>query len=624
MALGAAAWAADASAPTTSTAAAVTTATSPTTEPQPATLPSNIQWETNLDDPPIGDPAALKGGTYNTFMEDYPLTFRLMGPNANDSFASWNRSYTMDFTLVTRHPNTDRFIPWMATHWSIADDHRTIYYKLRPEARWSDGHPVTAHDYVFTIEMMRSKDIVDPFYNTYVQTYFESAQAIDDHTLKVVGKQPSWRPLVDYALWPTPRHAIKLGPNWIKEANNTPQVTVGPYVISGVETGKRVVFSRIKNWWGEGRDYFKGMYNVDKIVIRVIPEERVLDYFKSGEIDFTLINTARIWHEGMNFPAIRNGWVHKKRVFVEMPQGLYGLAMNLENPLLHNRDFRTAIQYLFNFDAINKNLMYGDYYRMSSAFTGTEYANPNLKPYTFDPRKAKDHLAAAGFKKRGPDGFLVNERGQAARFTVSYPSKGLEPHLIVLQQYYKHFGVDMQLRLMDGGAAFNRLLERKYELAMISFSASFYPEPHQYFSSEFLKTTNNNNFWAFGRPDTDKLINTYRFSMDRQARLDAMWTLDQIIHDEAFYLPFWDAPYFRVLYWDKLCWPKSILPKRTNSPYTDWQVWWIDPAREKRLNEARRAGKPLGKPDPVDDHDPWGVKAALEAKEAAAKSEAKK
>jgi len=89
--------------------------------------------------PPIGSAQALRGGTLNTSMEAYPLTFRLVGPNSNDAFAGWNRRFTQNFTLVTRHPVTDRFMPWMATHWSVQDDQRTIYFRLDRDARFSDG-----------------------------------------------------------------------------------------------------------------------------------------------------------------------------------------------------------------------------------------------------------------------------------------------------------------------------------------------------------------------------------------------------------------------------------------------------------------------------------------------------
>ena len=89
---------------------------------------SKIVWETNNTDPPIGDPAARKGGTFYDNIEAYPLTFRLVGPNSNDAFAGWNRSYSMNFSLVVRHPTTDRYIPYMATAWSIQPDHKTVYY----------------------------------------------------------------------------------------------------------------------------------------------------------------------------------------------------------------------------------------------------------------------------------------------------------------------------------------------------------------------------------------------------------------------------------------------------------------------------------------------------------------
>jgi microcin C transport system substrate-binding protein len=162
--------------------------------PTAVTLPQDIAWETNYDDPPIGSPEAIRGGTINLPIYDYPLTFRLMGPNSNDAFAGWNRAFTMNFPLVGLHPVTDRYIPWMATEWSVQDDQRTVYFRLDPDARWSDGEPITADDYVFTLEMMRSEHIVDPFMSSYAEQFFESIDRIDDYTLRIVGTRPSWRP----------------------------------------------------------------------------------------------------------------------------------------------------------------------------------------------------------------------------------------------------------------------------------------------------------------------------------------------------------------------------------------------------------------------------------------------
>ena len=238
-----------------------------------ATLPADIRWITNEEDPPIGSAKALRGGTLNSSIDSYPLTFRLVGPNSNDAFAGWNRQFTMDFPLVIRHPSTDRFIPWMATHWAIAADQRTLYFKLDRDARFSDGKPVTAHDYVFTWRMMQSEHIVSPFHNSYAKRFFESVDAIDDHTLRIVGTRASWRPIEDYAgLWPTPSHATVLDADWVKRTNNQFQIAPGPYVIAEAVRGQSITFGRVPNWWGDGKKRFQGLFNFDRI--RLAPDSQ--------------------------------------------------------------------------------------------------------------------------------------------------------------------------------------------------------------------------------------------------------------------------------------------------------------------------------------------------------------
>ncbi|MCB2156739.1 extracellular solute-binding protein [bacterium] len=583
----------------------------------PEMAPEDIDWQTNYDDPPIGDPAALKGGTFFTYMDDYPLTFRLMGPNSNDSFAGWNRSFTMDFALVARHPETDNYIPWLATHWAVMDDNRTVYYKLDSDAKWSDGVPVTAKDVVFAWEMFKSPYIVDPFYNQYANDYYEEVKAIDDHVVKIVGRRPSWRPLADYNLFAMPAHFYTLDDNYVNDYNNKYPIVVGPYHITAAESGKKVVFSRIKDWWGKDKHYWKGMWNADEIVIKVIPVERALDYFQKGELSFYTVTTAAIWAEKLekdNFPPFGDGWVHKKREFVEVPSGIYGLNMNLSVPIFQNKHFRKALQYLFNFDELNQKLMYNAYYRQVSAFEGTEYENKDLKPYGFDPKKAREELIKAGYVKRGQDGIFINkDTGQRASFELIYGSKSMERHMTVIKEGYKKFGIEVNLKVLSPATAFEYGLERKFEMIMTGRTAGFYPSPYQYFSSEFVKTTNNNNIWGFGSPETDKLIDVYRFDMDKQKRMDAMHKLDEIIQDEAFYIPFWDAPYIRFMYWDNLCFPEGYFPRRTEQ-YTDWAVYWIDPDKEARLKEAMQAGTKLPF-DSVIDVDPYGLQAQYSTKE---------
>ena len=599
-----------------------------------ANLPDGIVWETNNEDPLIGSPAAIRGGTFNYPLGAYPLTFRLVGPNSNDAFAGWNRAFTMAFGLVGRHPVTDNFIPMMATHWSVQEDQRTIYFRLDPDARFSDGESVTAEDYVFTWRMMQSEHIVDPFYNSYAAQYYESVDRIDDYTLRIVGTRPSWRPIPDYAgLWPTPSHAVVLDEDWVSRTTNEFQVAVGPYVVSDVARGESVTFERVDDWWGDEKRYFIGQYNFDQIALRVIQPERSLDYLRLGELDMITENTARTWNEEYTFEAVRNGWLKRARVFVENPSGIYGLHMNLEAPIFRNKDFRKAMQHLFNFERLNRNLMFNEYFKQISFFEGTEYANPDLEPYTFDPVLAREYLERAGYRPpddtrngsflrgvwnalRGvivtrshTDGVLVNERGEPASFTVTYGSQGLTRHLTVMQQEYRRAGVDMRLQLLEPGTAFERGLERKYEMTLTNRTAGLYPAPRQYLHTEFQRETNNNDIWGFGTEEVDQLIRIYEEDLDFENRLDAVHRIDEIVSEEAFYIPFWMAPYIRIVHWDYLQFPEFYLPRRTQS-ITDWMVYWIDPERRATLEEAIANGEAIELDGEID-KDYYGIRERL-------------
>jgi microcin C transport system substrate-binding protein len=148
-------------------------------------LPDDIKWLTNESDPVFASPEAKKGGTFREAILSFPATFRLVGPDSNNSFAGVLRSNQL--SLIGMHPNTENIIPELATHWAFGKDKKTMYFKLNPEARWSDGTPVTAPDFAYTVEFMRSEHIVAPFYNDYFTREIEKVVVYDDHTLAVVG-----------------------------------------------------------------------------------------------------------------------------------------------------------------------------------------------------------------------------------------------------------------------------------------------------------------------------------------------------------------------------------------------------------------------------------------------------
>ena len=112
-------------------------------------LPDNLEWLTNDTDPTYASPDAKKGGMFNTTIMSFPLTFRVVGPDSNSSFRS--AILGNQLSLIGIHPNTENIVPELATHWAYGDDKKTMYFKLNPRARWSDGEPVTAGDFAYTL-----------------------------------------------------------------------------------------------------------------------------------------------------------------------------------------------------------------------------------------------------------------------------------------------------------------------------------------------------------------------------------------------------------------------------------------------------------------------------------------
>lgn len=121
-----------------------------------ASLPADLQWQTNWDEPLFASSEAKFGGTFRTHIASFPQTLRSVGPDSNSGL----RSFFLDETqaLVDKHPNTLEWIPALANEWAFAGDNRTVYFKLNPSAKWSDGKPVTADDFVFMLKFYRSKN----------------------------------------------------------------------------------------------------------------------------------------------------------------------------------------------------------------------------------------------------------------------------------------------------------------------------------------------------------------------------------------------------------------------------------------------------------------------------------
>lgn len=567
---------------------------------------SKIPWETNNNDPSFAAENVVGGGSWLDYMLTYPLTFRLYGPNANDSFAGWNRSWCF-MGLVERHPNTEKFIPMLATHWAVMPDQKTVYFKLDPEVRFSDGKPLTADDYVFAYEMMLSPHINDTFYNRYYGERFEKVEKLDPYTLKIVGKHPSWRALSEYQVTPVAKHATELNESWVRRTNWEPPVCVGPYKYGKIDRGKSVQFVRIKDWWGDKKRYLKNRFSFDSIEIKVIRDNDVaFEVFKKDAISSYFVGTASVWAQKTDFDAVQKGWIIKRKVFNRIPQGTYGIAMNVQDPMLQDKNIRKALQYLFDFEKINKQIMFSSYVRKTSVFGGTPYENPRLKPYPFDLEKAQEYLQKSGWKTRGNDGILTNDKGQRLSLTLTLGAGALEKHMSIYQEDLKKAGIELKIKLVDPATDFRFGMERNFQLSILSRSGGYYPDPEQFFHSSFGKTKGNNNVFGYINSKADQLIEVYNRDLDFKKRQKALYELDDLIHDDAILIEAWTTPYVRMLFWNRFGMPKTIIEK-LSSNINDNQTFFLDPRKDAALREAVKLKQALPVMGAVE-YDPFNLK----------------
>ena len=250
--------------------------------------------------------------------------------------------------------------------------------------------------------------------------------------------------------------------------------------------------------------------------------------------------------------------------------------------------------------------MFDSYVRMNSFFGGTQYEKMDLASYPYDPARAQELLKGAGWNRRGTDGILVNDRGERCSFTLTYGSQGLTRHLTVYVEDLKTSGIEMKLRLVDDAKSFKDGLERNYEALLFGMSGSIYPVPEQYLHSSYAKTKNNNNVFAFASEEVDQLIDIYNTNLDFNARLKATDRIEEIIKDEAFYIPFWHAPYVRALYWNNLGHPDDYEPLYA-SELNDVMTWWFDQDLDEQLQKAIKEKQAIPGVNDVVDVDPHGL-----------------
>ena len=570
----------------------------------PDSLPADLVWETNNEDPTFASPEAKRGGTFRTYMESFPLTLRTVGPDSNGAFAGFLRYNRLG--LVTYHPNTRRPIPVLATHWAFGADGRSIYYKINPKARWSDGVPVTADDFVFSLQFHRSKEIVAPWYNNYYTDRIRDVKRYDDHTIGIQGAEP--KPVAEmhyqYAFGPQPRHFHVLSENWVRDYNWKIEPNTGPYQIGKVEKGKYIELHRKADWWANDLTYFQHRFNPDKVRVRVIRDMNIaFTHFVKGELDAFGLVVPTFWHEKATGEPFDAGYIAKYWFYNDLPVPSAGMFLNESDPILADPQVRYGLAHAMNFDRVINTVLRRDYIRLPTFQLGFgDYDNRAIKPRPFDLEKADEYFRAAGFAERDADGIRVNEAGQRLSLRVTYGYPHHTPRLVVLQEEAKKAGVKLELQQLDASNSFKHLQEKKHQIGWMTWnSQGLSPRYWEHFHSVNANKTQTNNITNHADPAMDELIMAYRGSADKAERVVLARRLEQMVHDAGAVIPTFQVPYTRAGAWRWVKLPAWMGTRTSGSlfnsqalsagSFSSGGLFWIDEEEKARVLQAKDDGE---------------------------------
>lgn len=592
-----------------------------------ADLPTDLKWEDGADLPEFSSPDAKEGGTFHYYITDFPRTLRTIGPDATGGI----RPYILDYVAVpwvNPHPNVPGAIyPGLAKEWAVDPKTKTVYFKIDPDARWSDGVPITTDDLVFSYYYMRSPLLNEPWYNDFYSKTYSSITVYDKLTFAITLAE--WKP--DAVLRagnnvPIPRHAYgDFGPDWIQKYQWRPVPTTGAYEVveKNIEKGRAVTITKVKNWWAHDKRFWRHRFNPDRYRLEVIRDpDKAFEAFARGDLDMFPLGQPKYWYESLpdTHPAVAAGYIVKTKFFNQIPRPDYGLWINSSKPQLSDNQVRVGLQYATNFDLVCAQYYRGDAVRLETRSDGYGWdMNPDVRARHFDPVRARAEFAKAGYDHQGPDGILQNAQGQRLSFTVTTYSSALRDLLSILQQEALKAGVEYKPEILDSTTGWKKVQEKNHEIALIALSRSVEmyprywemyhgtnayedaylgpdgkpvdkyslgtPNPHP----EKIRVQTNNMTETF-IPALDKLIEQYDATTDMPTIKTLASQMEKIIYDDASWVNGWALPFHRTGYWRYVKWPKDFNVMQSRSA-EEMFLHWIDEDAKKETEDARKSGK---------------------------------
>ncbi len=539
---------------------------------------------------PYANPDAPQGGALRQAITG---TFDSTSPFiVKGTAATGVRTYVFESLLGRNWDEAFSLYGLLAESIDVSDDRQTFTFKLRPEAKFSDGKPVTSADVVFSMETLRDKGRPN-FKNSYSKV--TKIEMPDEHTV-VFHQEAGDRelPLIVGVMPILPKHAWE--GKAFDETSLDPLIGSGPYVMAEVKAGESITYKKNPDYWGKNLGLGKGLWNFETVRYDYYRDANAaFEAFKKGDADIRTEGDPTRWATGYDFPAAKEGKVTLEKVVQRSPAPASGFAFNTRRKIFADPRVREALLTAFDFEWANANLFSNAYQRTYGYYSGSElsskgkaiddaekavlgaaaaslradfqdgsYALPVSDGTGHDRktlRKAVDLLAEAGWTVK--DTGLVNGAGEAFAFTISIQNKDQEKIALHYQRTLQQIGIKAEVRIVDSAQFASLQKSYDYDMIPATWFNSLSPGNEQkfYFGSEGRVAEGTRNYPGIADPAVDGAIAALLTAKGHEEFSVAVRALDRLLVAGFYIIPFYDAGGQWVARWNTIGRPeKQPLP----------------------------------------------------------------
>ncbi|MBI1909319.1 MAG: peptide-binding protein [Deltaproteobacteria bacterium] len=453
---------------------------------------------------------------------------------ATDAYAGTIDNFIYE-TLIERDNATLAWRPKLATRWEISPDHRQFTYTLRDDVFWHDGTPFTTDDILYSFEKIMDPAVDDPHLKVYYKDILK-VEKLSPVVVRFTYREPYFLALEFTGTIPIiPKHLYQ-GTDFNKNPLNRTPIGTGPFRFLSWKTGDRIRIARNEGYWREK----PALHGID---FEIVAEDTVaLQVLKKGGLDFAGLRPIQ-WVRQTGSSRFNNRF--EKRSYTT--PGYSFIGWNNKKPFFKDKRVRRAMTFLINRQQILEKLNFG----LGRVVTGPAYVdsldyNPQIEPIPYDPDKAKELLAQAGWRDTDHDGWL-DKNGVPFRFEflISSGRRFAERLATILKEDFAGVGIDMEIRKLEWALFIKNLDDRKFDAVTLGWVFGFEQDPYQvWHSSQAVK---GSNFVGFENREADTLIEMGRREFDRQKRANLYRRFHQIVDEEQPYTFLYASPHLLAL-----------------------------------------------------------------------------